>query len=58
MGTQTNFSGAGRAYTWDMFFEGLRHGHASAYLLLLGFFVAASVAFWAGSNLMRKESRR
>jgi hypothetical protein len=58
MPTQTNFRGAGRAYTWETFFDGLQHGHISAYLFLLALFILASVAFWAGSNLMRKESRR
>jgi hypothetical protein len=58
MGTQTNFSGGGRSVGWELFFEGLRSGHVSAYLLLIALLVAAAVALWAGSNMMRKETPR
>jgi hypothetical protein len=58
MRTQTNFSGRSPANNWNQFLDGLQHGHLSAYLLLFAFAAGMSVAVWAGTNMMRKETRR
>lgn len=59
MGTQTNFSsGYGRYDWWARILHGLQQGHLSAYVLLLALAIAATVAYWAGSHLMRKDTGR
>jgi hypothetical protein len=58
VGTQTNFSGGRGGLSWGTFFEGLQQGHLSSYVLLIGLAVIASVAIWAGNNMMKKDTRR
>lgn len=58
MPTQTSFSGGRGGLSWDAFLEGLRQGHLSAYFLLIGLAVIATVALWAGQNTMKKGTRR
>jgi hypothetical protein len=58
MPTQTNFSGSRGTINWETFSYGLQHGHFSSYFLLVALGVIATVAFWAGSNTMRKDTRR
>jgi len=58
VGTQTNFSGGRSGLGWGPFLEGLRRGDASAYLLLVALAVIATVALWAGGNIMKGDARR
>ena len=58
MPTQSNFSGGHPGYSWSALLEGLHQGQVSAYIVVIGLAVAATVAFWAGTNMMKKDKRR
>jgi hypothetical protein len=58
MPTQSNFSGGRGGLSWSALFEGLQQGRLSAYLVVIGLAVAATVAFWAGTNMMKKDTSR
>jgi hypothetical protein len=58
MPTQSNLSGGRGGLSWGALFEGLRQGHVSAYFVVIALAVAATVAFWAGTNMMKKDTSR
>ncbi len=58
MPTQTHFGGGSSGLSWSQFFHGLQHGHLSAWILLIGLAAAMTVTFWAGNNLMKKDTGR
>ncbi len=58
MRTQTNFRGGGGGLSWGQFLGGLGRGEPWAYVVLIVLVVLAGVAIWAGTNLLKKDTRR